>query len=250
MLKRESRSCTKGNRGTILGASSAEPMPVEHAPEIAPAVEAPPVPLQHIRRRIAAPQSGDDPDHDFVDRSDAPAKQHADHDHAERSQVAEAHIGFGRGVGIDVALVDVIDKVRRSRVDGGCKVGHEGRQQAGDQEAQQAHRDKAGQRHRQHQFKVHVRSHGAQVGTEEGRRQHRQTHDEEVAGRGEHDVDPGAHHRGLARVLGGENALHVVVRRGSGHGNRNALEEQHHHEEAEEFVAVFGDLLRRRRQDR
>ena len=37
-----------------------------HAPEITVAVKAPPVPLEHVGRGVAAPQSGDDPLHNIA----------------------------------------------------------------------------------------------------------------------------------------------------------------------------------------
>ena len=151
-------------------------------------------------------------------------------------------------MGIDVTLVNVIDEVGRRGIDCGRKVGHEGRQQAGDQEAQQSDGDVSAQHHRQHPLKIQISAHAVQLGTQKGRCQHGQADDEEVAGRGEHDVDPGAHHRGFAGILAGEHALHIVVGSRSGGRNQQALEEQHHHEEAEELILVCRDLGRGRGQ--
>jgi hypothetical protein len=47
----------------------------DHAPEVAVAVEAPPVPLEDVGGGVAAPQAGDDPQHDGVDRGDVPADE-------------------------------------------------------------------------------------------------------------------------------------------------------------------------------
>ena len=156
--------------------------------------------------------------------------------------IAEANVSLGRGVGSNVALVDVVDEVRRRGVDRGRKVRHEGGQQAGDEEAQQAHGHKPAQRIGKHQFKIHVGAHGADVVAEEHGRQHGEPDDEEVARKGEYDVYPRAHHGGFARRLCREHALHIVVRRRACGGDQHALEEQHHDEEAEEAVAVLGDL--------
>ena len=77
---------------------------------------------------------------------------------------------------------------------------------------------------------------------EEHQRQNGQARDQEVAREGQHHVDPAAHHGGFARILAGEHALHIVVRRRAGRADQHALEQQHHDEEAEQPVAVFGDL--------
>ncbi len=46
---------------------------------------------------------------------------------------------------------------------------------------------------------------------------------------------------GFARIARGENALHVVVRRGTGQAGQHALEKHQAEDDAEHFVAVRFD---------
>ena len=108
--------------------------------------------------------------------------------------------------------------------------------------AEQSGRDESVEGVGQNHLKVDVVAHPPNVVAEEHERQHRQTCDQEIAREGQNDVHPRAHHGGFSRVLGGEDPLHVVVRRRPSHAHEHAFEEEHHDEEAEQFVAVLRDL--------
>src|SRR6185369_15808119 len=214
----------------------------DHAPEIPEAVKAPPVPFEDVRGHVSAPQSRDDPLDHRVDGGDEPSEGDSENDYGEGADVAESDVGAWTGVRIDVALVDVVNDVGRRCVDRGREVRHKGCEQTGYQEAEQAGWDKAIESVGENHLEVDVVTHPTNVVAEEDKRENREAGDEEVAWEGQDDVNPGAHHAGFAGIFAGENALHVVVRRGTGEAHEDALEEEHHDEEAEEFVAVLLDL--------
>src|SRR5271157_5406905 len=212
-----------------------------HAPEITVAVEAPPIPFQDVGSGVATPQGGDDPDDHVVDAGHVPAEEHAEEHYQKGTQIAQAHVGLGAGMGIDEALVDIVDEVGRGGVYGRGEVGHICSQQTGDQHTEQTGGHEPPERVGKNALEIHVGAHAANLVAEEDQGQDGEPGNQEITREGEHDVHPATHHGGFAGVLAGKDALHVVVWRGARGADQDALEEEHHDEETEEPVAVLGD---------
>ena len=100
--------------------------PRHHPPEVAVAVEPPPVPLQHVGRRVPPEERPDEPVDQTVQTSPEDAHEGADDDDQDGDQVAQPHV-FPLGSRIvDVPLVEVVDDVGRRGIHRGGEGGHEG----------------------------------------------------------------------------------------------------------------------------
>src|SRR5215831_15887107 len=205
-------------------------------------IETPPVPLQNVGRRIAAPKGSHDPNDNVVHRSDVPADKYSEQHHHERAEIAQPYIRLRIGIRVDVALIDVVDEVRRRGVNRGRKIRHIGRQQSGNQKPEQSRGNEASESFRKNALKIHVCSHGTNGVAEEHQCKHSKARDQEVTWEGQYHVDPTTHHGSLSRILAGEHTLHVVVGSGPRRADQNSLEQQHHYEKAEESIVIFGNL--------
>ena len=173
-----------------------------HAPEIAKAVETPPIPFDQVGRRIAAPQARRNPLHHIVDRSHEPTDADAQNDDGDRRNITKANAKPLARLGIEEATIDVVDDVGRRGVHRRGKVRHEGREQARHQYAEKSWRYKLGERIGQHLLEVHIDAHVADLGTVKDERQDGETSHHEVTRNVEYDIDDRAHLAGFARVAG------------------------------------------------
>ena len=194
-----------------------------HPPEIPKAVEPPPVPFQHVRRRVAPEEPRDDPQRHLVDRLGHQPEDHAEGHHQERGEVADLDVGFLRSFGTDVALVEVVDQVGRPRVDRRVERRHEGGQQTGQQQSHDTDRQEIVDDHGQDLFEVDVAAPRGHLVAEEDQGQDGHAGNHEPA-RHRADRDEAAHHGGFLRGARRQHALHVVIRRRPGHAHEESFE--------------------------
>ena len=187
----------------------------QHTPEIAVAVQPPPVPFQNVGRCVAAIQPTDDPLGDFRNRRQVDAYAHADQQNQHRTDITATNQQAIIRRRIDIALVEIVDQISRTCVNGGAEIGHKRRQQTGEQYAYQSRRKKIIDDVREDQLEIYQlapRRHVFQHGRNKDQPQHGNAADQYPA-RHQTDRNDGAHQAGFSGIFRCEDALHIIIGR-------------------------------------